>query len=73
MSRGNVDPAACYVCGGTEAQHPRPGTPSSTHNYWSNADAEAEFAADAARQGAPRYSDGTTSPEAHYVATERPY
>lgn len=63
-------PDACYVCGGRPERH-RDST-DSPHRYWSNADALAEARAEDART-VVRYSNGTTSPEAHYIATERPY
>jgi hypothetical protein len=62
----HLAPTACYVCG-SDGPHPR-----GSHTYWPNADAEREFAAEARRRREARYSDGTTHPEAHYVATHRP-
>lgn len=59
---------ACYVCGGA----PHPGSPGMLHDYWSNADAKAHFAAED-KGRTFRYSNGTTTPEANYVATYRPY
>lgn len=53
----HLAPEACYVCGGAAHQP-------TTHNYTSNADAEAWFA----------YQPPTDySPEAAYVAEYRPY
>jgi hypothetical protein len=64
-------PKSCYVCGG--APHGNTFTETGKgHNYWSVADAEAEFAAaDAGRTFA--YSSGATTAESQYVATYRPY
>lgn len=54
-------PDSCYVCGG--AAHPQP-TPGKGHDYWSNADAAAEFKADAARLGdGPTWADGVFAEE----------
>ena len=63
-------PSSCHVCGAVE------GTDHSgnqTHEFWSNADADAHFAAEDAASRGVQYSDGTTTPEAHYVASVRPY
>lgn len=59
-------PTSCYVCGSAE---PHPPTP--LHAFTTNAQADAEFAA----QGpvTVTYPNGTHSPEANYVATYRPY
>lgn len=59
-------PKTCYVCGGS----PHGDTFTETgkgHNYWSEADAEAYFRAEDAKQ------THTYSPEAAYVAAYRPY
>lgn len=57
-------PERCYVCGGTEHAD---STPNGGHRFWSNADAAADFARDAARLSRPGYI------EARYVAQYRPY
>lgn len=61
-------PTSCHICGSAE---PHPPTPS--HRFWSNAEAEAYFAAEDARLVSVRYPDGTTDPAAHCVNTYRPY
>ena len=61
-------PEACYVCGSYGPHEPR-----ELHEYWSNADAEAHFAAEAKIPVEVTYPDGTHSAEAHYVAEYRPY
>lgn len=64
-------PTSCFVCGGGD--HGATFTETGKgHNFWSNAEAKAEFAAEDRRTVAT-YSDGTTTPEAHYVAEYRPY
>lgn len=71
MTTSHQAPDACFVCGGTD--HGATFTETGKgHNFWSNADAKAEFAA-ADAQTTVRYSDGTTTPEANYVAQHRPY
>lgn len=53
-------PQSCYVCGGD----PHPDQGPKGHNYWSNADAEAYFAAEDARLGPGRtWADGVFSEE----------
>lgn len=56
----HLRPDACYVCGYTEDQH----THTTPHNFWSNADAAGEFAAQ---------PQGNSDAEARYVAEYRPY
>ena len=63
-------PTSCYVCGSPEGTDH---SGNATHDFWSNTDAAAHFAAEDARSRGPVYSDGTTTPEAHYVAQTRPY
>lgn len=61
-------PSSCYVCGAEEGIT---GRPACAHD-WTNAEALAEATAHDARTTVT-YSDGTTNPEAHYVASVRPY
>lgn len=69
MSAPHLAPGHCYVCGGPEHDDT---TPMGGHRFWSNKDAEAEFR-DQDRLTIPVYSNGTTTPEANYVAQHRPY
>lgn len=57
-------PDACYVCG-SRAHGDE--TSRGGHRFVSNTEAEAQFAAEAAR------GVGVTGAEARYVATHRPY
>lgn len=61
----HLAPAACYVCG--QEDH----APTPYHRYVSNAQADAELAAQPVTRHV--FPDGTTDPAAHYVATHRPY
>lgn len=57
----HLRPENCYVCGG------EPHADRSEHNFWSNVDAAAHFAAEGRRMAAPVYSTGARTPEAAYV------
>lgn len=74
MAGAHLAPDRCYVCGGTEAEHePRIANGGMTsHSFWSNADAAAEFGAEEHRTRV-RYANGVSTPEAAYVAEHRPY
>lgn len=70
-------PESCHVCGHPEDVHQhrsgddRRGYGQLGHTFWSNADAMAEARAHD-RRTTVVYPDGTTSPEAHAVATFAP-
>lgn len=56
-------PTSCYICGATEPHPTAPGG----HAFWSNADADAHFAAEDKRLGSGRtWADGV-------FAEERPW
>ena len=60
---------ACYVCGyGPHEDYAAKGG----HNYWSTADALAEFR-EYDRRATFRFANGTETVEANYVAEYRPY
>lgn len=65
----HLAPDRCYVCGGEKHDDT---TAQGGHNFWSNADAAAHFEAEDQKTNV-RYSNGTTTPEANYVAERRPY
>lgn len=56
----HLRPEACYVCGAAENQH----TATTRHTFWSNADADKDFAAE---------PQGNSDAEARYVEEYRPY
>ena len=60
-------PTSCHVCGSPEDHGQTFTLTGKGHNFWSNADARAEFAAEDARLSRPGYA------EARYVAEYRPY
>lgn len=62
-------PSSCHVCGAAAAVDT--GRPPCEHD-WTNAESSAWAEAYDARTTV-RYSDGTTNPDAHYVASVRPY
>lgn len=66
MTPTHLLPTSCFVCGSAEP-HP----PTELHAFVSNADVDAELA----RQPVMtyRYPNGTTTPEANYIAEYRPY
>lgn len=63
----HLHPDACDGCGGLRSAH----TGQTDHDYWSNVQAAAYFAAEAAGYLGAVYPDGSTSAEERYVNQTR--